>query len=664
MKRKKFWIILVSIGVGVALLVGWKDSTLNKESTNVLVDNEVLQSLPQKNASGISRARLTNNLAAPTNTWFSGIALGDQPQAAYPLPYSVKADNSSLSASYPKLTSTPNTIFGLHGDDIKMKFGNAVAYEVTDYDKMRLTLTYINDKKEPQYNVTITEGSPYIYVRAVAGSTLSIEGGVTEETEQGRVFRANNRSYLAVSDAKQSHQVATASYSMDRDDLLTLVALPTDTTEDRVLLARYAGNELERIDISHKQSDDSITTIYTPHTKNGKPTYIGVMPHQKNMGTSSVDYSTLYGHMQLTECEKMCEASVAKVHAKNTLEIETLTDEQRQELKNHIRNDVINLTFKADDTYFSGKELYKAANLYQLALQLGETTQAESVKKALVVQLNQWLTTNDYNSRSVKKFYYDTEIKGLVGEKVAFGSEQFNDHHFHYGYLLYAGATIAANDESMKQKWQPMLNLIAADYGSPIATNQMPAYRNFDPFKGHSWASGDGQFADGNNQESSSEAINAWNGLGLWAKASGNADLLAHAEWMLSLESAAASTYWRTPDLTDFTGYQHPLVSLNWGGKRDYATFFSPDPKAIFGIQLIPVTPSMRLNDGRRATDNISTITNDVGQFSDYILMYQASNGTDTSTAARELSSMYIDGANSRSYMVAWIYTELTNEHN
>lgn len=63
-----------------------------------------------------------------------------------------------------------------------------------------------------------------------------------------------------------------------------------------------------------------------------------------------------------------------------------------------------------------------------------------------------------------------------------------------------------------------------------------PFLRNFDIYEGHSWASGvsnyeydeNGELVDkkgglsgGNNQESSSEAINAWASLILWGEAVG-----------------------------------------------------------------------------------------------------------------------------------------------
>ena len=61
--------------------------------------------------------------------------------------------------------------------------------------------------------------------------------------------------------------------------------------------------------------------------------------------------------------------------------------------------------------------------------------------------------------------------------------------------------------------------LLAADIGSSAANGAFPDLRVFDAYASHSWASGTSPFADGNNQESSSEAVTAWTGLALWAQA-------------------------------------------------------------------------------------------------------------------------------------------------
>jgi len=68
-----------------------------------------------------------------------------------------------------------------------------------------------------------------------------------------------------------------------------------------------------------------------------------------------------------------------------------------------------------------------------------------------------------------------------------------------------------------------MVELLIREIASPDRNDPLfPFLRNFDPYAGHSWASGNAQFADGNNQESSSEAMNAWYGIILWGELTGN----------------------------------------------------------------------------------------------------------------------------------------------
>ena len=154
----------------------------------------------------------------------------------------------------------------------------------------------------------------------------------------------------------------------------------------------------------------------------------------------------------------------------------------------------------------------------------------------------------------------------------------------------------------------------------------IPALRVFDPYAGHSWASGTSPFADGNNQESSSESVNAWNGLALWAQASGDEQMLEQATWMLSLEAATALEYWVEPTLPE--GFEHEVIALNWGGKRDWATWFSAEPSAMLGIQLLPMGPvsGHLAGDPARIQANVAEAAPDGFQtmFGDYLVMYLA----------------------------------------
>ena len=188
-------------------------------------------------------------------------------------------------------------------------------------------------------------------------------------------------------------------------------------------------------------------------------------------------------------------------------------------------------------------------------------------------------------------------------------------------------------DPSSTRVLAPVIDLLAADLATSGPSTLFPQRRTFDPYTGHSWASGFSPFADGNNQESSSEAVNAWNGLALWADATGNAALQTEARWMLSSEIASARCrLGRQRPLASFTGFQHEIVSINWGGKRDYATWFSPDPNAMLGIQLIPMSPVSTYLAGDpariRATSRRRSPHGFDVQFGDYLLMYSALAGS------------------------------------
>jgi endoglucanase Acf2 len=330
------------------------------------------------------------------------------------------------------------------------------------------------------------------------------------------------------------------------------------------------------------------------------------------------------------------------------------------------------------DTYFGGKALYRAAMLYQLAVQLKAEQPAADLKGKLTETLGQWTDPQGCAKRQAFCFVYDEQAKGVVGMTPSFGSEEFNDHHFHYGYFLYAAGVLAASDPALAEQYAPVINLIAADIGSSANGGgggaeraDFPDRRTFDAYAGHSWASGTAPFADGNNQESSSEAVTAWTGLALWAKASGNANLETEATWMLSSEAHSGLAYWTNFDASQpvYAGYGHKIVPLNWGGKRDYATWFSPEPAAMLGILVIPMSPSSTYlaGDPARIEANVADATGGTfdQKFGDYLLMYSALAGEQQRkaalAAAENLDDKWIDDGNSRSYLLAWLMSLRTN---
>ena len=101
----------------------------------------------------------------------------------------------------------------------------------------------------------------------------------------------------------------------------------------------------------------------------------------------------------------------------------------------------------------------------------------------------------------------------------------YNDHHFHFGYFVYAASVIAKSDSNWVNTYGDAVLSLIRDYSNPASGNGDPNFtfmRNKDWFVGHSWAAGIFPFADGRNQESSSESVNAWYAVSLYGLATGN----------------------------------------------------------------------------------------------------------------------------------------------
>jgi endo-1,3(4)-beta-glucanase len=366
---------------------------------------------------------------------------------------------------------------------------------------------------------------------------------------------------------------------------------PVDAPGPLVAALLAGAVPLEGVETAASVDGQQARTQLTYETDEGAPTVVVAPPHVGLPDGAEVvgTVPSLLGDLRLL-AGSVLETSVPVTEPQTRLDLDGLSDEDRATVVERLRQDVDTLDFPSPDSYHGGKEVQRAATLYELALTLGEDALAEEVKGPLVEQLDLWFDPSGCRERQERCFTYDTTLGGMLARQPSYGSDELNDHHFHYGHLLYAAGVLAQADPDLVERWEKVADLVAADIASPQATALFPAHRPFDPWYGHSWASGTAPFADGNNQESSSEAVNGWAGATLWATARGDDELSDTARWMLSNETAATLAYWIDPGLD--AAYGAPSVSLNWQGKREFATWFSPEPSAIVGIQLIPMAPT------------------------------------------------------------------------
>lgn len=244
------------------------------------------------------------------------------------------------------------------------------------------------------------------------------------------------------------------------------------------------------------------------------------------------------------------------------------------------------------DTYWGGKDLVNFAKYTLMAKELNHQAYA-SLKAKTKAALVNWLT---YTPGEQDKFFARYDRWGaIVGFNESYGSAQFTDNHFHYGYLVLACALYGMTDPDFINQYGGMIKLIAKQYANwDKSDTTLPYFRTFDPWIGHSYAGGTSS-STGNNQESTSEAMQSWIGLYLLGDVlNDNAIRNAGAFGYIS-ESYATLEYWfdwKERNLPP--AYQHNVVGILSNQGFAYGTYFSASPAHIHGIQYLPVNPGFK----------------------------------------------------------------------
>lgn len=659
--RRRSALLITGLFALIALVAGCSATVTPAATGSGPPLDSAVRSVPHRSVAPMPTVRLSKNLTPPTNQWFSGLVFGSSPQPVFPLPLSFGLTNSGFAFGLPTVTTSADTIAGGFLPAITVDNGSASS-TITHYDSASVTIEQTGGDGQPIGSVVIAEGSPVVSYTALRDGAVTL----------GTPFDGSGRVHVATV-ASSRYGLVTGGASkgsnlqLTKGQTATLFAIPTGV--DPVQFASHVSI-LTGVSMRYDVGATQVTTSLHYHSTG--TTLVAAMPHQiaglQNPSTCSLgSYPSIYGTLELCAGSDLSWTS-PKTEPAGTLNLSKLTGSERSELQTQLATDIRATKALPADSYFGGKALYRLANILMLAHQLNDRTAAAEAQTKLDEGLVKWTDPKGCTTRATKCFVYDPAAKGIVGLGASFGSEQFNDHAFHYGYFLYAAGIAARYEPSLTRRIQPVMDLLAADIGTGSKSSNFPTRRGFDAFAGHSWASGFAPFADGNNQESSSEAVNAWNGLALWGTATDNPQLTTEATWMLSAEASSAKAYWTNFPRTAavYTGYQHSVVGINWGGKRDYATWFSADANAKLGIQLIPMSPVSTYLDGdpNRIEQNISSAAprGYAVQFGDYLLMYSTMGGKQqVSTAlkdARSLPSKFIDDANSRSYLLAWIMSQ------
>jgi endoglucanase Acf2 len=548
----------------------------------------------------------------PTNTWWSSLAWLPLSETMFPHPFSVKATKEGLALNYPgaHLGASKHAIAGMGGQDLVLGHSAVASFaeaRVAGWSDFFVTARL--GEAGRGLTVTFGHGSPFVFAEYAGGEpTVLFKSPPTvisgNERSATLVVKVADRIYglYAPAGSTWSGLGSTRLVAQTRGkSYFSVAVLPDEQPSTLELFQACAHNHVtgSQATWSYDQKGARVATRYAFRTvaKQGADTgtLFALYPHQwrdAHADFTGQSYGSVRGPMKLAKGSSF-ESTSLLPPLLPALPVVATAD--RALLKQHLAADLAATPQLTGDTYWLGKQLGKWATLLPIAEQLGDKESAAECERRLKAALENFLTVRAPDGRSKKSslFAYEPNWGTLIGYPASFGSDQeLNDHHFHYGYFLHAAAELARRDPAWTKQWLPMIRLIARDIASADRRDPLfPYLRCFDIYAGHSWASGHGRFGDGNNQESSSESINAWYGLLMLAEVTGDQALRDQAAWLLSTEVSAIEDYWFNVHGDLFPrGYPASVVTMVWGGKGANATWFDANPQSVHGINFLPVT--------------------------------------------------------------------------
>jgi endoglucanase Acf2 len=627
--------------------------------------------------------------AVPTNDWCSSIFWKTVSDNMFPHPLGVKVTTGGLLMGYPgaAIGAGKDAVMGGSINDLTLGMAGATftGGKVDSFSDWFITTAFVDGEKSMK--VSFGHGSPFVYGILTGGDatvTFARAPQVWSGTAQSAVLgvtlgRSNYALFGPTGCTWDGVGGATLTCKSNGKNYFSLALLPDNKPETLALFAKYAYSHVTdtKITWSYDEKTAIVSSVYTYTTKQYEGTQTGTVmalyPHQWKRSDAKLltgTYNSVRGLMKITSGDSF----TTRVPFPGVLPVlpNTLGAAEKTALAGYLRADAGKLPTNGGiaDTYWEGKAFGRTALLGSIA----DVTQDPASSKACISnvksRMEQYFTATDA-AGVVKKsvlFKYNDLWGTLIGYPASYMSDTaLNDHHFHYGYFIRAAAEVARQDPAWAkdEQWGGMVNMLIRDCANGDRTDtQFPFLRNFDIYEGHSWADGKAFFADGNDNESSSEAMNAWTGIFLWGQMTGNKKMRDLGIYLYTTEMEGINQYWFDIDGTNLPqGYGHAMASMIWGQKTVWGTWFSGEPVWMHVINYMPIQPGslylgikpdyVKKNYDTLVAENAAgNKTN--GGIQDIVSMYQALYDAPTVVKDTNFDTCPLEGGNSRTNLYYW----------
>lgn len=284
-------------------------------------------------------------------------------------------------------------------------------------------------------------------------------------------------------------------------------------------------------------------------------------------------------------------------------QLQLLAKVANEELQVSIKDSIQGL-----NTYYIGKVLDKYAFIL---LTLSDIIQDETVTLETLTSMKEAFALLVANQQ-LYPLDYDTKYGGIISSgdlgstetQYDFGNTYYNDHHFHYGYIIHAAAVVAHVDKKYAAgDWveanKDWVSALIRDVCNPsLDDSYFPQFRMFDWFHGHSWAAGLFENGNGKNEESSSEDYHFAYGMKLWGEVTENDSMNRLGSLMLNVLRDSMQDYFLYEDSNTVEPGQtvsNKVSGILFDNIIDYTTYFGLNTEYIHGIQMLPLTAASGL---------------------------------------------------------------------
>lgn len=523
--------------------------------------------------------------------------------------------------------------------DLTLKSTETIASRYLDsFDQLSATLKWSVDASH-YMTAPIVKGMPYVTMRynqltpTINTDTTEyhaitlVNGSAPAGSVTGTKFTFNvSRPYLGVGATEKWVVYASSSITFNVSDAgfvatapftgyIRVAIVPHGTPEEEAILDTYKDAVPIGGSTSVSVAGNTATTTFTyGKIGSGSTLLTYCLPHHEQTFSSpsyisGITVPTIRGTLKAVSGNTWV----------TTQALSTITWDSPQAIDSNKVSAILNALnveknlqasdIDATEAYIFGKQISRAGRLALIAHQLGENATRDEIIDKMEEALSVWLTRSASMGMPVS-LLYDTSWGGVLDngayissppndpyQATGFGNPVYNDHYFHWGYFIYGAAVIARFDSAWATEHLAPVNDIIRDIAnpSPAGDPYFTQLRHFDWYEGHSWAAGLQANGDGRNQESTSEAVNAWYGINLWGLATGQTDLRNVGRWLQSMETMAAQLYWQMPSYntvypSDFA--QQKVIPLLFANKAFNGTWFGLSDDILVGIETLPFTPA------------------------------------------------------------------------